>query len=314
MSCQLWRIRRRERTITDPTTSAIPVNIPRPIKKTIHSSQLIYFTTRVIGNESNLCLTRIESTQSERSLKAVQNAELLSNDGTLLRIPSLFYHFELDDNAECKGSLSKTESQCIKGIIREDLMCVICLDDFAMGEQIRRLPCGHEYHCECIDPWLTVKSTCCPLCKYDCSMDIPKDESIQQDHPDSPPLPNPIQTPIFNIPMINRAARSLHNSSPSSFGPVIAADRAEEFSRSWMARSLPRSMRRQIDEAAAIAARHREDIVVLPPRMTENDPRMVIIDDQSSHMGGQTGCIRLIGNGLKRTANKIFKSEATSTL
>ncbi|CAB5367869.1 unnamed protein product [Rhizophagus irregularis] len=30
------------------------------------------------------------------------------------------------------------------------------------------LPCKHWYHVECIDPWLTTKSSSCPLCKTDC--------------------------------------------------------------------------------------------------------------------------------------------------
>ncbi|KAF9169396.1 hypothetical protein BGX21_010468 [Mortierella sp. AD011] len=46
--------------------------------------------------------------------------------------------------------------------------CAVCLDEFSDGEEIRILPCHHEFHCECIDPWLTRKSSTCPLCKYDC--------------------------------------------------------------------------------------------------------------------------------------------------
>ncbi|KAJ2156650.1 hypothetical protein GGF46_005050 [Coemansia sp. RSA 552] len=45
--------------------------------------------------------------------------------------------------------------------------CIVCIDDFVAGSKMRILPCGHNYHIECIDPWLTSKSSLCPLCKYD---------------------------------------------------------------------------------------------------------------------------------------------------
>ncbi|KAI9011495.1 hypothetical protein BC832DRAFT_550856 [Gaertneriomyces semiglobifer] len=47
--------------------------------------------------------------------------------------------------------------------------CAICLGDFMDGEIIRTLPCAHYFHSECIDPWLMEQSTCCPLCKEDCT-------------------------------------------------------------------------------------------------------------------------------------------------
>jgi hypothetical protein len=55
------------------------------------------------------------------------------------------------------------------------------------------------------------------------------------------------------------------HSHVSSFGPTIPADQAEAFSRSWMARSLPRNMRRQIDLAAQA---QRQQVMTLPARMT----------------------------------------------
>ena len=42
--------------------------------------------------------------------------------------------------------------------------CAICIEDFASGNVLRRLSCGHLYHRDCIDKWLDRKPIC-PLCK-----------------------------------------------------------------------------------------------------------------------------------------------------
>ena len=43
--------------------------------------------------------------------------------------------------------------------------CDICCELFEQGDTIRTLPCLHQYHCGCIDPWLNQHQTC-PECRH----------------------------------------------------------------------------------------------------------------------------------------------------
>lgn len=43
--------------------------------------------------------------------------------------------------------------------------CYICLAEYEEGDQIRVLPCFHEYHMSCVDKWLKEIHGVCPLCR-----------------------------------------------------------------------------------------------------------------------------------------------------
>ncbi|GJN74299.1 RING finger domain-containingprotein [Purpureocillium lilacinum] len=45
--------------------------------------------------------------------------------------------------------------------------CSICTEDFKVGEDVRVLPCNHQFHPHCVDPWLVNVSGTCPLCRLD---------------------------------------------------------------------------------------------------------------------------------------------------
>ena len=43
--------------------------------------------------------------------------------------------------------------------------CAVCLNEFSIGSEARRMPCSHTYHQDCIVQWLG-RSNMCPMCRY----------------------------------------------------------------------------------------------------------------------------------------------------
>ncbi|PVU85396.1 hypothetical protein BB560_007034 [Smittium megazygosporum] len=54
----------------------------------------------------------------------------------------------------------------------KEVHCAICLEDIAIGNKVRLLPCGHKFHIECIDAWLLKRSTLCPYCKFNIKVQL----------------------------------------------------------------------------------------------------------------------------------------------
>ncbi|CDY60265.1 BnaC05g49290D [Brassica napus] len=75
-----------------------------------------------------------------------------------------------DDEAQgnTEGIMTEcgTDSPVEHTLLQEDAECCICLCAYEDGSELRELPCGHHFHCACVDKWLYINATC-PLCKYD---------------------------------------------------------------------------------------------------------------------------------------------------
>ncbi|KAH7069362.1 hypothetical protein FB567DRAFT_540734 [Paraphoma chrysanthemicola] len=61
--------------------------------------------------------------------------------------------------------------------------CAICLDTLEDDDDVRGLSCGHAFHASCVDPWLTSRRACCPLCKADYYVPKPRPEGEAEQTP-----------------------------------------------------------------------------------------------------------------------------------
>ncbi|CAL4970289.1 unnamed protein product [Urochloa decumbens] len=77
---------------------------------------------------------------------------------TAIDVPPAFaYECPADDAAEGAGGKAGAGT----------VLCAVCLEGVRRGEAVRRLPaCGHLFHMECVDMWLSSHATC-PLCRCD---------------------------------------------------------------------------------------------------------------------------------------------------
>jgi Ring finger domain len=93
-------------------------------------------------------------------------------------LPTITYRANMETNvdmeAESSWLLVTPSGEEIIPCNYQQHLCVICLDVFQDGDQLRILPCHHSFHIGCIDRWLSgwnsdaeCYTSGCPTCKKD---------------------------------------------------------------------------------------------------------------------------------------------------
>lgn len=92
---------------------------------------------------------------------------------------------EIDDKEVESHSLSSMDyvsSPLVRSpAVLADNTCIICLDEYVVGDTLRCLPCDHSFHSKCIAKWLTERSSTCPLCKIDLYESDDEEEVVDRD-------------------------------------------------------------------------------------------------------------------------------------
>ena len=70
-------------------------------------------------------------------------------------------------NSVDSDTTSATESKIDDVLHFSSGSCAICLEVIEDEDVVRGLICGHVFHADCLDPWLTKRRACCPMCKRD---------------------------------------------------------------------------------------------------------------------------------------------------
>jgi len=148
-------------------TSSLPLSWSLPSL----SRSLTRETPLETGLGNLLLLQRLLQFHADRIIRATQinenlddvftrlmNRELSANDYEILS--------QLDDLKKEGFTSEEIERLPTNKVSAEEAakikQCSICLSDFEEDEEVRRLPCFHPFHRQCIDKWLE-RSKMCPI-------------------------------------------------------------------------------------------------------------------------------------------------------
>ncbi|KAK3814142.1 MAG: hypothetical protein J3Q66DRAFT_345749 [Benniella sp.] len=182
LHCRLYALRQRYRAEALARGGDILPNGTIRVRTILEKSELDQFPVRIFGQSNSSSGSASVPVASGPETTLQRNDSCNTKTGALSRANSFsnrsIRSVKALAAAEALDFGSDTD-QPAHEIIND--MCAICIDEFVEGDEIRTLPCHHDFHLECIDPWLTRRSATCPLCKYECKIQSSEIEESSSD-------------------------------------------------------------------------------------------------------------------------------------
>ncbi|XWS45586.1 hypothetical protein CRYUN_Cryun15aG0149000 [Craigia yunnanensis] len=74
--------------------------------------------------------------------------------------------FKLDISKKVKEGVSNFQARLSTGEGSEGEICCVCLSSMKEGDDMRVLPCLHQFHRGGVDRWLNACRKNCPICRF----------------------------------------------------------------------------------------------------------------------------------------------------
>ncbi|KAI9833352.1 MAG: hypothetical protein M1819_003747 [Sarea resinae] len=196
------RIRRRRWRAPKAIVDRLPVRTYHTLSSSSSTSGSAVTTPNTSSPTSPLLQSSNRATISHTRPRS-RTASSVSEQPSSLR---------MKDPATEREKITGGSTEWRRRYISRQVECVVCLEEYVDGQsRVMSLPCGHEFHAECITPWLTTRRRTCPICKGDVV------RSLAHGSPSSNRYPDYHDSPNEDIQI--RAAETM-DESPSSAMPI----------------------------------------------------------------------------------------------
>ncbi|KAN0106248.1 hypothetical protein V8E51_009124 [Hyaloscypha variabilis] len=156
------RIRRRRWRAPKSVVERLPVRTYQTIQSGNQSPRLPSPTS------SSVTTPLLQSSPPMRPRPRSRTTTGIPEPGDLIRVNSHPLQIPSQTPRPIEHEKNASESSEWRKHMNKQIECVVCLEEYVDGvSRVMSLPCGHEFHVDCITPWLTTRRRTCPICKGD---------------------------------------------------------------------------------------------------------------------------------------------------